>query len=52
MNLDFDLNHVSVTEFGIGQDAGEGQNFVAMPVGADVQAALCDIALETWNAMQ
>ena len=40
MKLEFGLDNVSVTEFGVGRDDGNGQTFVAVPVDADVQAAL------------
>ena len=40
MKLDFDLEKVTVTEFGVGRDDGDGQTFIAVPVDADVQTAL------------
>jgi hypothetical protein len=52
MKLDFDLSNVTVTEFGVGRDDGNGQAFVAVPVDADVQAALCEMVQATWDAMQ
>lgn len=52
MNLDFDLASVTVTEFGVGRENGGDQSFVAVPVGADVQAALREIIQATWDAMQ
>lgn len=52
MKLDFDLEKVTVTEFGVGRDDGNGRAFVAVPVDADVQAALRDIVQATWDAMQ
>lgn len=52
MKLEFDLGHVSVIEFGVGRDDGGGQSFVAVPVGADVQVALREIAQSTWGALQ
>ena len=52
MRLDFDLENVIVTEFGIGHHDGNDQTFVAVPIGADVQAALRDMAKTTWDAMQ
>jgi hypothetical protein len=52
MKLAFSLDNVSVTEFGVGRDDGNGQTFVAVPVGADVQAALREMVQATWNAMQ
>jgi hypothetical protein len=52
MKLDFDLKSVTVAEFGVGRDDGNGQTFVAVPVGADVQGALREMVQATWNAMQ
>lgn len=52
MNLEFNLANVTVTEFGIGRDAGKKQSFVALPVDADVQTALGEMVQATWNAMQ
>lgn len=52
MKLEFDLESVTVTEFGVGRDDGNGQTFVAVPVDADVQAALREMAQATWDAMQ
>jgi hypothetical protein len=40
MTLEFDLGSVTVTEFGVGRDDGNGQTFVAVPVDADVQSVL------------
>ena len=52
MKLEFDLGNVTVTEFGVGRDDGDGQTFVAVPVDADVQAALREMVQATWDAMQ
>ncbi len=52
MRLEFDLENVMVTEFGVGRDDGEGQTFVAVPVDAGVQAALREMVQATWDAMQ
>ncbi len=52
MRLEFDLRHVTITEFGVGIDDGNGQTFVAVPVDADVQAALGEMVQATWDAMQ
>jgi hypothetical protein len=52
MTLDFDLGNVTVTEFGVGRDDGNGQTFVAVPVDADVQGALREMVQATWEAMQ
>lgn len=52
MKLAFDLGSVSVIEFGVGRDEGNGQTFVAVPVDADVQAAVREMVETTWEAMQ
>ncbi len=52
MKLEFDLGSVTVTEFGVGRDDGDGQVFVAVPVDADVQGALREMAQATWAVMQ
>lgn len=52
MKLEFDLESVTVTEFGVGRDGSDRQTFVAVPVDADVQAALREMAQATWAAMQ
>ena len=52
MKLDFDLNSVAITEFGVGRDDGSAQNFVAVPVGADVQAVLREMVQATIVAMR
>ncbi len=52
MKLDFDLERVTVTEFGVGIDDGDEQTFMAVPVDAQVQAALREMVQATWDAMQ
>lgn len=52
MKLDFDLEKVTVTEFGVGRDDGDGQTFIAVPVDADVQTALREMVQATWDAME
>ena len=52
MKLNFDLEHVSVTEFGVGLDEGDGQAFVSIPVDGDVRVALREMVAATWDAMQ
>ena len=52
MKLEFGFDNVSVTEFGVGLDDGNGQTFVAVPLDADVQAALREMVQATWEAMQ
>lgn len=52
MKLEFDLENVTVAEFGVGRDDGEGQTFVALPVDANVQGALREMVQATWHAIQ
>lgn len=52
MKLDFDLANVTVTEFGVGRDDGNGQTFIAVPVDANVQTALREMVQATWDAME
>lgn len=52
MTLDFDLEETEHIEFGLGRDDGDAQAFLLVPVDADVQAALREMADATWNAMQ
>ncbi|HHM5929707.1 TPA: Kiwa anti-phage protein KwaB-like domain-containing protein [Pseudomonas aeruginosa] len=52
MKLEFDLNHVKLTEFGVGRDAGTEQAFVVVPVDNKVQVALREMTQSTWQAMQ
>ena len=52
MKLDFDLGNVTITEFGVGRDDGNGQTFVTVPVDANVQAALREMVEATWDTMQ
>ena len=51
MNLNFDSNNVTVTEFGVGYDDGEYSKFVLVPVDEAVQAALQKMAETTWHMM-
>lgn len=52
MKLAFDLNQVTLVEFGVGRDDGNGQTFVAVPVDGKVQTALREMTQATWQAMQ
>ena len=52
MTLKFNLDGVTVTEFGVGRDQDGDQTFVAVPVDADVQAALREMVQATFDAMQ
>lgn len=51
MNLNFDIQSVKVTEFGVGRDDSSGQSFVAVSVDAGVQAALREMVQTTSDAM-
>jgi hypothetical protein len=52
MKLEFDIENVTVMEFGVGRDDGHGQTFVAVPVDAKVQGVLREMVAATWEAMQ
>jgi Kiwa KwaB-like protein len=52
MKLDFDIEKVRVTEFGVGRDNGNGQTFLSIQVDTDVQNALREMVSATWQAMQ
>lgn len=51
MPLEFNFNAVRATEFGVGRDDDAEGNFSLIPVDADVQTALQEIAAGTWQAM-
>ena len=51
MKLDFDIQHVKVTEFGVGRDDRKGQSFVMVAVDSDVQTALREMTRATSEAM-
>jgi hypothetical protein len=51
VNLDFDFDHEIVTEFGVGQNIDTGEEFVAIPVDANVQSALLEMVFATRDAM-
>lgn len=52
MKLEFDIQNVIVTEFGVGRDEDDGQAFVAVSVDGNVQAALHKMVQATWQALQ
>lgn len=52
MKLEFDLDNVKLTEFGVGRDEGDVQTFVLVPVDLSVKKALREMAHATWDAMQ
>jgi hypothetical protein len=51
MPLAFNLQAVTLTEFGVGRDEEQGQTFTLVPVDTSVQTTLAEIARDTWNAM-
>jgi hypothetical protein len=51
MKLSFDLNKVTLVEFGVGRDDRNGQAFLAVPVDTKVQTALREMTQATWHAM-
>lgn len=53
MRLKFDIEHVTMTEFGIGHfDADDNFATVSVPVDEGVQSALREMVEATWQAMQ
>ncbi|GIW56647.1 MAG: hypothetical protein KatS3mg082_3051 [Nitrospiraceae bacterium] len=52
MKLNFDLENVKVTEFGVGRDDDGEHVFVQVPVDRDVQSALREMMQATWEALQ
>lgn len=52
MKLDFDIDNVTLTEFGVGRDEDNGRTFVSLTVGPDVKKALREIVAATWDAMR
>ena len=51
MNLDFDVDNVDATEFGVGRQLGTDRTFVAIPVLLTVQVELQNIAISTVQRM-
>ncbi|MEJ8568625.1 Kiwa anti-phage protein KwaB-like domain-containing protein [Elongatibacter sediminis] len=52
MNLEFSVEDVKVTEFGVGIDDGDGQTFFSIPVDQDVQQALLEMVRSTWEMLE
>jgi hypothetical protein len=50
--MNFNFNTITMTEFGIGRDDENGQNFIMIPVDRGVQNALYEMVKETDAAMQ
>lgn len=51
MPLDFDLNNIESVEFGVGLENGDQSAFVLVPLDADAQDAIEEMARATWTAM-
>jgi len=51
MNLEFDFNGVRTIEFGIGLKDSESERYYLMAVDKNVQAALKEMVIATWNTM-
>lgn len=52
MKLEFDLESVITTEFGVGSDDGKDQCFSFVPVEGKVQVVLREMSQFTWTALQ
>ena len=52
MKLDFDVNHVRHTEFGVGRDDSGGQAFNTVAVDQSIQAALREMAGATIDSLE
>jgi hypothetical protein len=50
--MDFDINAIRTVQFGVGRDDGDEHAFHCVMVDDGVQAALGEMAAETWAAMQ
>ena len=51
MTVDFSLEGIVSTEFGIGRDNEDGNDFTLIPVDSNVQDALKEMVADTWEAM-
>ena len=52
MNLNFDIENVEATEFGVGRQIGSDRSFVVVPVVRAVQETLQDIVTATCQKME
>src|SRR5579859_6843966 len=52
MKLDFDMDQVSTTEFGVGRDVNDTTTFCLVAADSEVQMALREIAKATWKSME
>jgi hypothetical protein len=52
MTVSFDFQNVTFTEFGVGRDEDNGDNFVLLPTDSDVQVALQEMAIATRDEMK
>lgn len=50
--MDFDLNAIRTVEFGVGRDDGDEHAFHCVMVDDEVQGALSEMVMTTWDAMQ
>lgn len=50
--MEFDFDAVETTEFGVGYDEGDDRTFACITVDADVQRALREMTVATWETMQ
>ncbi|MGB9072397.1 MAG: Kiwa anti-phage protein KwaB-like domain-containing protein [Terriglobales bacterium] len=51
MKINFDFHNVTITDFGVGHEDGDGQSFVLIPVDPDVQVVLQEMAIATREEM-
>ena len=51
MKHNFDFQRVTITEFGVGRENGNGQSFVLIPVDTDVQVVLQEMGIATRDEM-
>ena len=52
MKLDFRLDNITVTEFGVGLDSNAEMGYVGVPTNDRVKDALREMVRDTWNAMR
>ena len=52
MNLNFDIEKIEVTEFGVGRQIGSDRTFVTVPIHVAVQRALQEIVAATCRTME
>ncbi len=52
MKLDFDLDNITLTEFGVGRGSSRNPILFDVRVNSEVKSTLYDLAQKTWEAMQ